>query len=164
MPNAKWRTRAWPLAIVGILLAGITSNVAFVVLASSDPAAAVEPEYYRKALAWDDEMAQQERNIALGWSAHAALTLGARGQPGRLELTVADSSGRPLSGAAVSAVVMHNARASNAQQVALQEDAAGRYSAKLLAERPGIWEVRLSVERNAQRYTVRERVLAVPSS
>ena len=76
MPNVHQRGRAWPIAIAGILFAGIASNVGFAILASSDPAAAVEPDYYRKAVAWDQEMAQEERNIALGWSAHSALILG----------------------------------------------------------------------------------------
>ena len=162
MPNAQSRGRVWPFAIAGILLAGIASNVAFVVLASSDPAAAVEPDYYRKGVAWDEEMAQQRRNIALGWSAHAALFLGAHGSAGRLELTLADSLGRPLTGAAVQALVMHNARAAAVQSVALHDEGAGRYSARVAAERPGLWEVRLSVQRSSRRFTARERIQAAP--
>jgi nitrogen fixation protein FixH len=162
MPNAKTRGRAWPFAIAGILIAGVAANVGFVVLASSDPAAAVEPDYYRKAVAWDDEMAQQQRNIALGWSARAALRLGVGGAPGRLELILADSAGRPLAGATVSALVMHNARAADVQELSLRDEGSGRYAARVAADRGGIWEVRLTVERGAQRFTARERVQAVP--
>ncbi|MGH7696814.1 MAG: FixH family protein [Gemmatimonadaceae bacterium] len=163
MPNApsRGRGRAWPFAMAGILLAGIASNAAFVVLASSDPAAAVEPDYYRKAVAWDQEMAQDQRNIALGWSAHAALYPGAKGTVGRLELTLADSLGRPLSGATVRALVMHNARAAAVQTVTLRDAGAGHYTAFVSADRPGLWEIRLSVERNSQRFTARERIQVV---
>jgi nitrogen fixation protein FixH len=162
MPNVKKRGRAWPLGIAAILLAGIASNVAFVFLATSDPAAAVEPDYYRKAIAWDQEMQQQERNIALGWSTHSALRLGSKGADGRLELELADSVGQPLSGAAVTALVMHNARAAAVQQVTLQEEGRGRYTASVAADRPGVWEIRLSVERDTQHFTARERIQAVP--
>jgi nitrogen fixation protein FixH len=162
MPNAQSRGRAWPFAIAGILLAGIASNAAFVVLASSDPAAAVEPDYYRKAVAWDEEMAQEKRNIALGWSAHAALYPGAQGTVGRLELTLADSLGQPLTGATIQALVMHNARAAAVQTVALRDDGAGHYTARVRADRPGLWEIRLSVERDTQRFTARERIQVVP--
>ena len=158
MPNAQSRGRAWPVAIAGILLAGIASNVGFVVLASSDPAAAIEPDYYQKAIAWDQEMAQQERNIGLGWSAHAALYPGSRSNAGRLEVTLADSLGKPLQGANVLALVMHNARAASVQTVLLHDEGAGRYTARVAADRPGLWEVRLSVERNSLRFTARERI------
>lgn len=156
------RGRAWPVAIAGILLAGVGVNIGLIVLASSDPSAAIEPDYYRKALAWDQEMAQQERNIALGWSVHTALRLGTRRTLGRLELTLVDGLGRPLTGAAVSALVMHNARASFVESVALREVGDGRYAASVNAERPGVWEVRLSVQRDAQRFTARERLQARP--
>lgn len=167
MPNAapprrKNTGRGWPIAMAAILLAGIGSNIAFVVLATSDPAAAVEPDYYRKALAWDEEMAQQQRNITLGWSAQAVLHLGAHGQPGRLEVIVADSMGKPLVGAGVNASVMHNARAAAVQRVALMAEGSGHYAAGISAERPGVWEVRIAVERDAQRFTARERIQAVP--
>jgi nitrogen fixation protein FixH len=154
------RGRAWPFAIAGILVAGIASNVVFAVLAASDPAAAVEPDYYRKAIAWDEEMAQQERNVALGWTVHAALHLGTNGAPGRLELTIADNKGDPLRGAAVSALVMHNARAAAVDSVTLRAVGEGRYAASVNAERPGIWEVRLDVRRELQHFTARERIQA----
>ena len=162
MPNEEKRGRAWPFAIAAILLAGIASNVGFVILATSDPAAAVEPEYYRKAVAWDEEMAQQGRNIALGWSTHSALRLGTNGTPGRLELQLADSLGQPLSGAAVTALVMHNARAAAVQEVTLREEGRGRYTASVAAARPGVWDIRLSVERDSRRFTARERIQAAP--
>lgn len=162
MPNVKTRGRAWPFAIAGILVAGIASNVGFVIVATSDPAAAIEPEYYRKALAWDQEMAQQERNIALGWSAHAALRLGTAAVPARLELQLADSTGHPLLGAAVTALVMHNARAADVRSVTLREEGKGRYAASFAADRPGVWEIRLDVEKDSRRFTARERVQAAP--
>ncbi|MEW5915769.1 MAG: FixH family protein [Gemmatimonadota bacterium] len=162
MPNAKTRGRAWPFAIAGILIAGIASNVGFIVLATSDPAAAIEPDYYRKAVAWDEEMAQQERNLALGWSTHSVLHLGANNTPGRLELELADRSGQPLIGATVTASVMHNARAAAIQTVMLRDTGNGRYVASVEARRPGVWEVRLSVEKASQRFTARERLQAAP--
>lgn len=156
------RGRAWPFAIAGILLAGVGANVGLIILASSDPSAAIEPDYYRKALAWDAEMAQQQRNIALGWSVHSALQLGREGADGLLELTLADSSGRPLTGAEVTALVMHNARAAAVQSVALRETGKGHYTAHVAAQRPGLWEIRISVQREAQVFTARERLQAQP--
>lgn len=156
------RGRAWPFAIAGILLAGVGANVGLIVLASSDPSAAIEPDYYRKALAWDAEMAQQQRNIALGWSVHSVLQLGREGADGLLELTLADSSGKPLTGADVTALVMHNARAAAVQSVALRETEKGTYTAQVAAQRPGLWEIRVSVQREAQVFTARERLQAQP--
>jgi nitrogen fixation protein FixH len=164
MPNAKKRGRAWPFAIASILIGGLASNVAFVFLATSDPAAAIEPDYYRKAVAWDQEMAQQQRNIALGWSAHSVLRLGAHGTPGELEIKLGDGAGNPLRGATVTASVMHNARATAVQTVTLREAEQGRYVASVNAGRPGVWEVRLSVERASHRFTARERLQASPPS
>lgn len=157
------RGRAWPFAIAGILLAGVAANVALIVVAASDPAAAIEPDYYRKAVAWDDEMAQQERNNQLAWSVHSVLHLGERGSRGRLELTLVDGAGRPLAGAAVTALVMHNARAADVRSLSLQEIGGGRYAASIDADRPGVWEVRVSVQRDGRRFTARERVEAAPA-
>jgi hypothetical protein len=58
--------------------------------------------------------------------------------------------------------VMHNARAAAVQQVTLQEEGRGRYTASVAADRPGVWEIRLSVERDTQHFTARERIQAVP--
>jgi hypothetical protein len=151
------RGRAWPWALAAILLASVLANVAFLVLATSDPAAAVEPDYYRKAVAWDSEMAQRQHNATLGWQARAVLYLGA---PGRLEVRLVDASGRPLNGAAIEAFVMHNARASAQQAVTLSADGRGRYVAPIRAERPGVWEIRLDVRQGAERFTAVQRLEA----
>ena len=156
------RGRAWPFAIAGILLAGVGANVGLIILAASDPSAAVEQDYYRKALAWDAEMAQQQRNIALGWSVHSALQLGKEGADGSLELTLVDGAGKPLTGADVTALVMHNARAAAVQSVSLRDMGDGRYTARVAARRPGLWEIRISVQREAQIFTARERLQAQP--
>ena len=56
---------------MALLVAWAGANIAFVVITSRDASFAVEPNYYAKALAWDQTMAQQARNEALGWSVSA---------------------------------------------------------------------------------------------
>ena len=77
--------------------------------------------------------------------------------------TLVDGAGRPLAGAAVTALVMHNARAADVRSLSLQEIGDGRYAASIDADRPGVWEVRVSVQRDGRRFTARERVEAEPA-
>jgi len=143
----------WPLIVVALLVGGAGANVGLMLVAASDASFAVEPDYYQKALHWDETMAQQARSAALGWSVVATFEPAAR--PGEVKLTarVTDRAGDPIEGARVAVETFHSARARHVLTAALGPEAAGRYSATLPLDRPGVWEVRLRVERGSQVFT-----------
>ncbi|MCC6317896.1 MAG: FixH family protein [Gemmatimonadaceae bacterium] len=143
----------WPAGIATVLGLTVAGNVWMMAVAGSDPAFAVEPDYYRKAVTWDAHMAQARANAALGWSAQARLELAQPGAPGRIAVTLRDRVGSMIAGASVRVEAMHNARASRRLEVALGARAPGEYSAAIDADRPGEWEVRISAEAGAQRFT-----------
>jgi len=58
----------WPVGLAALLVVSAGANIALIVITSRDASFAVEPNYYAKALAWDETMAQQARNEALGGS------------------------------------------------------------------------------------------------
>lgn len=131
-------------AIVGVTL----------YLAHSDASFAVEPDYYQKALTWDETAAKLERSIALGWT--AAVEAGDPGAPGRhVSVRLTDSAGAPIDGAAVSLVAFHNARA--AEQIRCELPSAGTerpgvYTAQIPADRAGLWEFRITAARGGDEF------------
>jgi nitrogen fixation protein FixH len=139
----------WPLGLVALLVASAGANIALVVITSRDASFAVEPNYYAKALAWDETMAQQARNEALGWS--LGLRVDPAGARGRQSVTVrlADRAGAPIEGAQIAVEAFHNARASRILAAALSPEGQG-YAAVMPLDRPGLWEFRLRVTRGPE--------------
>lgn len=155
-PAAPRRGRSmWPWLVVGLLAIPVTVDVGVIWFVGSDPTFAVEPQYYQKAINWDDEMAQRRANDALGWTTRVEVFPGADGPT--LRVHVLDREGQPVTGAQVSAETFHNARASQVLTATLQGDGDG-YSAALAMQRPGLWEVRLAVQRGKDHFTRVERL------
>jgi nitrogen fixation protein FixH len=152
---ARW---GWPVAVILVLAASAGSNIWVMFVAKADPAFAVEPEYYAKAVAWDARMAQERRNDALGWRATAALTLARPGIPGRIVVRLTETDGRPVTGATIAIEAMHNARAAQRYEAALQPADDGTWAAAIDAHRPGAWEVRLTATRGAEHFTQALRI------
>jgi hypothetical protein len=75
--------KLWPIAVVSVLAVTVAANVVLLVQAGDPDAAGIEPDYYRRAVAWDSTLAQERRNISLGWQLAA-------------ELGVATPAGTPL--------------------------------------------------------------------
>ena len=48
----------WPIAVAAILATTVAANIWVMMIANDDPSFAIEPDYYRKALAWDTTLAQ----------------------------------------------------------------------------------------------------------
>jgi nitrogen fixation protein FixH len=142
----------WPVGIVALLAGGAGANVGLLVIASRDASFAVEPDYYRKAVNWDQTMAQEARNAELGWRVAAAIEPAGRGQA-RLRARVADRAGAPVTGARVTVEAFASARAAQIVNVALVPEGAGVYAAALPVGRPGLWELRVTVARGAQVFT-----------
>lgn len=148
----------WPIGIAVVLALTVISNVWIAVIASRDEAFAVEPDYYQKAVRFDDEMALRAESARLAWRVVPQLRLGTPAGTGSLTAMVTDSSGAPVRGARVEVLAMHNARASRQLTATLAESGDGAYSAPLDAQRPGEWELRFTITRGGERFAVRERV------
>lgn len=143
----------WPVLMVALLVGGAGVNIAFMIVANRDPSFAVEPDYYRKALEWDQTMAQEARNAELGWTISARLGPAGVGA-GRLVATIRDRAGALLGGATVTVEAFPSARAREIATLALAPTGeAGVYAATLPSGRPGLWELRMRVSRGGEVFT-----------
>jgi len=142
----------WPVGLATLLVGSAGANIALVVTTSRDASFAVEPDYYAKALAWDETMAQLARNEALGWS--LGLGVEPTGERGRMTVTarLTDSAGAPLTGARIAIEALHNARASRVLTAALEPRSLG-YATVMPLARPGLWEFRVRVTRGPDAFT-----------
>lgn len=144
---------AWPVVIVALLVASAGANIAFMIVANGDATFAVEPDYYRKAVEWDRTMAQEARNAELGWTVSARLEPADAGRA-RLFALVRDRAGAALTGADVRVEAFPSARAREIASVALEPArGAGVYTGLLPSARPGLWELRVRVTRDAEVFT-----------
>jgi nitrogen fixation protein FixH len=86
------RTR-WVGAIVGLLVANVLAMVVLLGAAHTGRSQVI-PDYYERAVNYDDAIDQAARNRALGWQVTAAWN-------GIIVADVRDRDGQPLLGAAV---------------------------------------------------------------
>lgn len=148
--KASARGRQWPFIIVGLLMVSVVAHVVLVVRAFDDPSFAVERDYYAKAVAWDERMAQERANEALGWT--AGVELERRGELTRLVIELRDVLGRDVAGADVQVQVFHKARSAEVLEATLDAKD-GRYVAELPMRRAGRWEIRLRARRGDDVFT-----------
>lgn len=144
--------RLWPLALVAVLALTVIANVWLLFAASDDQHLAFEPDYYRKAVAWDSTVARAERSRSLGWV--AAVTLGA---DGHLTVQLADSAGRPVDSAAATVEVIPIAHANRTLTIPLSRSGPGRSEAAVPLVYSGLHELRLTAVRGPDRYTTTVR-------
>jgi len=139
--------KLWPIAIVAVLALTVGANVVILVAARDPHAAALEPDYYHKAVTWDSTLAVERSSAALGWRTDATLdrlTL----DRARLTVTLRDAAGAPVTGATVRVEAIHNLQS----DVRVHADPAaaaapGVYVAELPLRLAGLWELRLHVTR-----------------
>lgn len=146
--------RIWPTIIIAVLVIDVAVGFVLMRVANSDPHAAVEPDYYQKAVDWDSTMAQARRNAALGWQVKPALGAISAAHDANLELGIVDGTGAMVRGAVVEVEAVQVAHAEEVVRGQLAEggDSSG-YSARLPFGRPGLWEVRIVATRGSDRYT-----------
>lgn len=149
--------RHWPWIVVGLLVANACGVFILLFVASTDASHHVEADYYRKALDFDQTIAQRNRNRELGW--RVDVRLGAAGAKSRLvQFAVADGRGQAIRGVSVEVVAFHKARASRRLKAAPVELAAlpGHYEAHLPMLKEGIWEFRIILKKGENRFTSRK--------
>jgi nitrogen fixation protein FixH len=136
----------FPLMLVGLLLVSVGANIYLIVRATNDPSFAVEPDYYAKAVAWDELQAERARSEELGWAMSVAAGHDA------LEVELRDALGRPVDGAEVEVVAFHNARASERIEARLRPRGRGIYEVERSFPRPGLWEYRFTAVRGDDKF------------
>ena len=160
----RGRGLRWPIAMSLILAATVGVNLWVMHLARSDPSFAVEPDYYARAVRWDDELAQRRRNEALGWQLAPSVARVA-GDSTLLRVRLADAAGRPLGDAAVAVEAFAVARSARVERATLAQaagEAPGAYDGRLRMAQSGLWELRVVATRGGERFTAVRRVEAPP--
>jgi hypothetical protein len=151
----------FPVALIVTMFVGLGS-MAYV--AVDDPSFAIEKDYYRKAVGWDETRAQAAENARLGWKIE--LSTEPHGKELRVVARVKDARGASIPGATVAVEAFANARASRIVSTRLSSEADASYRGGMALTQAGLWEFRFSVESEGQRFTevLRQEVRAGDAS
>ncbi len=152
------RGTGWPIAMGVILASTVGVNLWVAHLANSDPSVAVEPDYYDKAIHWDDHMAQVRQNEALGWTVAPSLSPIVADSGAQLQVALHDRAGRPLDGAQVAVTAVNNLTASEPLAATLTARGEGMYTVHLPMRQTGLWELRFDVKRGTDHFTADVRL------
>jgi nitrogen fixation protein FixH len=150
--------RLWPIAIAGVLATTVIANVVVLIRAGGSDAA-IEPDYYEKAVAWDSTLAERAHDAALGWTLDASLAPFTAGATA-LEVRLADRDGRPIEGARVELEAIHNI-VPRRTHATLAASAPGRYGGPIALARAGLWELRFDVHAGREHFTRTVRLEAI---
>jgi hypothetical protein len=134
---------AVPVVLLGTLTGGL-GIVAYV--ATRDPSFAIERDYYKKAVDYDQLRAQDETNEKLGWRLDVkARTAGSTIQ---LDAKVDDAHGKAVKDAEIQVEAFPISRSAN---VTTTRFASG--TAQLPLVTTGLWELRFTVDAHEKRFT-----------
>ena len=150
--------RLWPIGLVAVLGITVLANVALFWYAGRGDGAGVEPDYYRRALAWDSTMAAEAASDALGWRLAATLAV-PEGRRGTFGVELRDSTGAPVTGATVRVEGFAIAHSTARFDATLTESSAGRYTLGVPVTRVEWHEFRLAAVRGRERFLARLRCL-----
>lgn len=148
-------------AMVPVLMLSFTITAATVILTLSfadSNVTAVEPDYYRKALAWNDYRKQLAENGALGWVVTSTFVAGENDPAlARLELVAADKYGVKIEHAVVRAEFIPILSADSRVELALEESSGGHYAIDVPLRVNGMWEIRITIQSKDRVYSDRFR-------
>lgn len=151
-----------PVLLLGSMVLGLG---AIVVLYVNDPSLALEEDYYKKAVGWDQRQALERSNRALGYKLRVEakpLLRGARAF--ELQVEPRDRADVPLTQAVVQVEAFPNAQASRIFRGTLRPSGNGQFVVNIPGVRTGLWEFRVALENGKERYTevFRRDVVAGP--
>lgn len=152
LPSGIRRNHAlpWAFLIVGLLSLQVGLCMWGVYCAVGNGGAAVESDYYNKALHWDNHLAMQEASKRLGWQ--TVLTIGATTTSNgsrALILDMRDNTKNVVPNADVEVTYFHHAHPLDLQIATLRATADGTYVASVPLSHHGIWEFRITAKRGA---------------
>jgi len=149
---------------LGMIFCLIAMNMCIVAItiyfATSDRSAGIEPDYYARALNYDQVILQRAANHRLGWTSTATLTALPDKKCAVLQVQLLDSEGKAVPAALMRAVAFSHLRSGERSSVQLQESETG-YTATVPVPAGGQWRVRIAVTRGSDKYTSEQDVMLV---
>jgi nitrogen fixation protein FixH len=139
----------WCLFATFIVALSMAGTGWLIYSANSDPSFGVEPDYYSKALAWNDTAAQREANQRLNWS----VVIGEGKHAGEVAIDVRDASGIRIEEARVTGIAFANRRSSERMELAAMPAEGGGFEARVPVGEGGSWHFRIRVERGTDVFT-----------
>lgn len=138
--------RLWPWIVPALLVGQLAIAGVTVYLALADPSFASEPDYYRKALHWNETAAERRAEHELGWGLQVEVSeLESLLHERTIHVALHDREGAPVENADVTAEAFHHARAGDRKALRFVAAAPGSYEAPLTVRRSGLWELRFRV-------------------
>jgi len=143
--TADW---VWPGAVIGLILLGMTMTFGILYASRVDGGPEVIPDYYDRAVVWDDMAAERAASEALGWTASIE-----RPDEGQLRLTVRNADGEPISGVHGTVTLMRPHRAAAVEVIPFRVDASNSaVDIPVTAHGSGLWDVHIEARRGKDRY------------
>lgn len=152
-PKPAPRSMRWPLIIISLLGIHVVLMLTAAAIATHDGSFTVLPDYYRKAVHWDESRAAQRASDALGWklAIDPATTINPLG--GRaITLTLTDAQDRSIDGATVKLSCYHHAHASDPVAVTLKQTAPGKFESTLPMRYAGFWQFNITADAGGKRF------------
>jgi len=139
--RAAW---LWGSIIVALLGIQVLAGVIAIVLATADPTVAVVPDYYGKAIRWDQTQQLRRASRELGWRVVAEVAPQSTIDP--LRIHIHDAQQQPLVGIRGTLQLYHHARATAIESAELEPLAPGLYTTALRLDRPGLWQLEMDLQ------------------
>lgn len=151
----------WPLIVTGMLAAHVGAMVLAVNIAGADGGNVVMPEYYDRAIGWDDHRRALARSERSGWSIDVTPAALANEDGTRdLRFLVRDESGALVDGARLSVRTWHHSIGELSESTARPSSERGVYVARTSMVRSGTWTCETAIDANGEAY-VDERTVRI---
>ena len=168
--SARARQRGWwiPYTFVGGFVVVLIANGSMLYFATSTFSGLTTRHAYVEGLAYNDRVAAEQAQQALGWSwnftladiAPASSATAPEARTATLRVSGQDAEGRPLDGVALTALVRRPTEQGLDQSVDFRATGPGRYEANLTLPKPGQWDLLFTARRGDDSYQLRRRLRA----
>lgn len=149
----------WPLFIVALLLLPVVFGGWLAWEATHDPTLSIEKDYYKKAIAWDAQMAQQRASGELGWQTTVAAGPPIQvGGSAPVSVQLRDRTGKPVDGAKVTVQLLHNRDPQHPLRAGLLQESAGLYRADVVFKNAGWYQLDGTATLGSEVFSWTERV------
>jgi nitrogen fixation protein FixH len=161
LADSARRGRAYPWIFIAAFIGIIAVNATMVTFAVRTFSGVETPKHYVAGLAYNQTLDAARAQAALGWQISVKVEPAAADGDEReiaLSIKTADATGAGIDGAQVRAVITRPTRSGIDRDLVLSSVDAQTYRARVMLPQPGIWDVRVVVDRGTEHWQGVQRV------